>query len=254
MAAKDKSGDRRVISARAAFANVLASLPEGLPTALVAYGHRLPREPKAKSCEDMEVVIPFGPLDHRAMLAEVDRFQPKGQTPIGRSLALLGEHIVVLPEQKRTFVVLITDGEETCNAEPNDQSYPVTVVEALRSNGVEAIVNIVGFDIDDVGIQADLEAIARAGDGIFVSAGNAEELAAAIRSALAVPYEVLDGAGRSVAQGLIDGPALPLPSGQYRLRINGDVPVTVDDVAVERDQPTTLVVHAEGQQLAITRK
>ena len=254
MAAKDKAGQRRVASARAAFANVIGKLPEGLPAALIAYGHRLPREPKIESCDDTEVVIPFGPLDRKALLSAVDSLQPKGQTPIGRALRLLGESIAGQANGRNVMVVLITDGEETCDADPGDPHYPIAVVEALRSKGIEVTVNIIGFDIDDSSVQAELAAVATAGDGAFVTAGDAAELTEAIRAALAVPFDVLDATGRRVAQGRVGGLPLKLPVGIYRLRIAGDTPVAVDDVAIQRGKDTTLVLQAEGDAVAVTRR
>ena len=254
MAAKDTAGQRRVDSARAAFANVIEKLPEGLPAALIAYGHRLPREPKIESCKDTEVVIPFGPLDRKALLSAVESLQPKGQTPIGRALMLLGEDVAGQADGRLVSVVLITDGEETCDADPGDPHYPVAVVETLRSRGIEVTVNIIGFNIDDSSIQAQLAAVARAGDGAFVTAGDADELTAAIRAAIAVPFDVLDAAGRRVAQGRVDGPPLSLPAGTYRLRIAGDTPVAVDNVAIRQDKDTTLVLQAEGGAVAVSRR
>ena len=48
---------------------------------LTAYGHR-----QAKSCEDIEAVVPLGQLDRKAFDAAVDRLKPKGKTPLAAAL------------------------------------------------------------------------------------------------------------------------------------------------------------------------
>ena len=69
-------------------------------------------------------------------------------------------------------VVLITDGEETCDGDP------AAAIQALRGAGFDVRVNIVGFAIDEHRLREEFEAWARAGNGRYVEANDGAQLAA----------------------------------------------------------------------------
>jgi len=254
MAARDASGRRRVDAARAAFAELLADLPDSVSAALVAFGHRLPREPRGESCDDIELVLPFEPLDRAALGRAVAAFQPRGQTPIGRSLALLADHLPDRPGAPPTLVIVITDGEENCNPDPDDPLHPIAVVERLRAQGAEVTVNVVGFDIGSPEIADGLAEIARAGGGIFLESDDTASLGAALRAALAAPYAVRDAAGRIVARGRTGEGPVSLPAGSYRVELGGAAPVAVEAVQVRPGQEKALLLRLEGTEVAVERR
>lgn len=56
------------------------------------------------------------------------------KTPIARSLELVVQDLATVSGER--IVVLITDGEETCDGDP------AAVIEALQTSGIDARVNI----------------------------------------------------------------------------------------------------------------
>ena len=129
---------------------------------LVAYGHR-----REGDCTDIETLIEPGPLDKPSFIDTVNAIKPKGKTPISASL----QHAADLLSYRDTqaTIVLISDGLETCNADPCELS------EQLAKQGVKLTAHVVGFDLEDEA-HASLACIADNTGGIFVPANNAEEL------------------------------------------------------------------------------
>jgi len=101
---------------------VLKELVEGLDDdpmleiALRVYGFNLPGK---SACQDSGLMQDFGPVGkvRSSILQIVDSLSPKGMTPIGYSLK---EAAKDFPKGKdgRNVIVLVTDGEESCLANP----------------------------------------------------------------------------------------------------------------------------------------
>jgi hypothetical protein len=139
-------------------------------------------------------------------------------------------------------VVLISDGMETCGGKLED------VAAAYRDSGVEAVVHVVGFDIEGTDAQKQLEEIARLGGGRYYGARNAGELSKALREAVpTLGFEVYDQTGEKlVSQGSLNGEPVELSPGTYQVRLSGikSDPVTVD---VATGQDVTLRVNDDGK-------
>ncbi|TNF21458.1 MAG: VWA domain-containing protein, partial [Rhodobacteraceae bacterium] len=160
--------------------DVLADLVEGWDAqtnlGLVAYGHR-----SQGDCTDIETLIAPGPLDKAAFTARVAAIKPVGKTPITAAV----QHAADLLSYRDApaTVVLISDGVETCNADP------CALSAQLARQGVKFTAHVVGFDLEDAA-HAGLACIAENTGGVFVSARNAAELHDAldqVQAAMEVP-------------------------------------------------------------------
>ena len=122
---------------------VLKELVEGLDDdpmleiALRVYGFQLPGK---SSCEDSGLMQPFGPVGkvRSSILQIVESLSPKGMTPIGYSLK---EAAKDFPKGKdsRNVIVLVTDGEESCWANP------CAISQELQKDGIILKPYVVGF-------------------------------------------------------------------------------------------------------------
>ncbi|HFA59653.1 MAG TPA: VWA domain-containing protein, partial [Rhodospirillales bacterium] len=245
------AGQRKIAVARTVLRKLVAGLPDEVMIGLRVYGHRYPRKPKARSCTDSQLVVPFQRVDKEAFARFVDSIEPKGQTPIGLSLRRVAEDFGDTPGPK--IVVLITDGEETCSPDPEDPDYPPRVVEELLAQGLEVKVNIVGFDIEKDEVRAFLSDLAARTGGVFYGADNAAELEKALKDALKAPYEVRDMLGKVIARGTIDGGAIEVPAGIYRVEVAASSPLVMEGVRIEAGRETRLDVNKEGSEIAVDR-
>jgi Ca-activated chloride channel family protein len=183
-------GENKIVIARRVMDGLIDGLADGRPVGLIAYGHR-----READCEDIEVVRSLAPLsDKAAMKATVNALSPKGKTPITRSVERAFELLQGRPGP--ATVLVVTDGLETCGGDP------CGAVRAAKAAGGEFAVHVVGFDVarEDV---SQLECMAQAGDGLFLTAENAAELGQAMETVTALPAEV--PAGRLIVKAVADG-------------------------------------------------
>ena len=182
-------GENKIVIARRALGGLVDQLPEDSPAGLIAYGHR-----SEGDCDDIETVVPLGPLSKDSLKKTVDGLNPKGKTPITRSVQQAFE--ALKDREDGATVILVSDGLETCGGDP------CAAVRAAKEQGIEFILHVVGFDVagEDV---SQLECAAQAGDGMFLSAENADELGQALDRAVAMPADA--PAGKLVVKAVADG-------------------------------------------------
>lgn len=170
MAAKIQ-GRSKMDIAKQALTELLLSLPPTTNVAVRAYGHR-----KKDDCADLELIANFGE-SRSAIPAKVNNLKPLGKTPLSGSISASAKDFAGKEGQENT-VILITDGEETCNADP------CAAAKTAHEGGVKVKINVIGFKIEPKE-RAQLECIANAGGGKYVSANDAGELAAATKQVAA---------------------------------------------------------------------
>ncbi len=222
-------GRRRIEVAKEVLTTAITEqIPAGTPTALRVFGHRTPN-----ACEtDQE--IPLGPLDVAAATGRIAAIQAKNlaRTPIADSLAAVRGDLRGV--EGAALIVLVTDGEETCDGDP------AAVIENLRNSGVELSLNIVGFAIDDEQLASEFAAWAEAGGGRYLAANDTATLADSVEDALATPYVVFDANEDTVAEGQLDGEPVELKPGVYRVVVHTS-PVSVSTVEIQSDSTYKLV-------------
>lgn len=224
---KRENGVRRIETAR----NVLTELVnehlgEDRSFALRVFGHR-----EADACRtDLE--IPLGPLDRGAAASRIASINAMNlaKTPIADSLAKVPADLAGVKGPKT--IILITDGEETCDGDP------AAVIEELRSRGLDLQVSVVGFAIDDAQLKSDFETWAELGGGSYFDARSAEELSRSLRTVISGPFRVVDGDGNVVATGVVGGAEVILPSGNYRVEMVGSPQQVLDSVEIRASELT----------------
>jgi hypothetical protein len=214
-------GVRRIDLAKSALTDLAQNaLPDGTAFALRVFGHK-----KAGSCEtDLE--IPLAPIDRKAAVARIQGLTAMNlaKTPIGASLLKVRDDLK--GAKGPLLVVLVTDGEETCNGDPK------AAIQALRTAGLDVRVNIVGFAVDEVVLKETFREWARVGNGGYFDAQNGEQLKSAMRATLRPTYQVLAGT-KVVATGTVNGDPIELPAGNYKVRLLGAAAKDIDEVALE---------------------
>ena len=142
---------------------------------LMAYGHN-----RKGDCSDIEVLQPVGPGTAASIRTRVNALNPMGMTPITESVRRAAAQLRS-SEQKAT-VILVSDGEETCSADP------CALGKELEAAGVDFTAHVVGFDIQK-GSKAhkQLQCLAANTGGRYVDAGDAGELTRALQTVAKVP-------------------------------------------------------------------
>ncbi len=200
-------GKRRIDIARDTLRQLVDSMQGGnAQFALRVFGHR-----KADAC-DTELLLPPSALQAATVKQTIGKLEAKNlaRTPIADSLAQVKTDLASV--KGKALVILLTDGEETCDGDP------AAAITALRKSGLDVRVNIVGFAIDEHALKQQFVAWAAAGGGAYFDAQNGKALAEALQQSLRQPFTVLDEKGATVASGAAGDAALELPAGNYRLQ------------------------------------
>ncbi|WP_299480352.1 VWA domain-containing protein [uncultured Roseibium sp.] len=159
-------GRTKIEIARDAMSNVLGTLPGDLELGLFAYGHR-----QKGKCDDIELIVPPAAGTGAAIKAATDNITPKGKTPLSAAVRQAAE--TMRYTEDRATVVLVTDGIETCNADP------CALGQELARLGINFTAHVIGFGLSpEEGRQ--VACLAENTGGLYIQAGNAEELSGAL--------------------------------------------------------------------------
>ena|GEM_PF-2212732 len=156
-------GTPKIEIARHAIGRMLADWPTGRQLGLMAYGHR-----REGDCDDIETLMPLGPLDSDIVESVLNDITPRGKTPIGASVRAAAEAI-----GQNGSVVVVTDGLENCGADL------CALGEELAASKSGFTVHLIGFDVEDA--EGQLACLADATGGRYIQASDAASLTGALQ-------------------------------------------------------------------------
>jgi len=160
-------GTAKIETAKNVLGTLLKDLPADTKVGLMTYGHR-----EEGDCKDVETLSSIGSDDLATVKDKLYSIVPKGKTPISYSLTqTISEFKNISGENN--YVVLISDGIETCEGDPCDAASEVVAA------GINIKVHVVGFDVSDEA-RKQLQCIADNGDGKYFNASNTEDFKNAI--------------------------------------------------------------------------
>ncbi|MBC8160867.1 MAG: VWA domain-containing protein, partial [Roseiflexaceae bacterium] len=165
-------GQSKMEIAKNVMTRFVDTLPATANVALRVYGHTGSNAEvdRPVSCQGTEQIYPFQPLDAAKFKSAIAGFDATGWTPIAASLEAAQQDFAQFDGATSSNIIyLVSDGIETCDGDP------VAAARALHESGIQAVVNIIGFDVDAEG-TAQLKAAAEAGGGVYYPANNADEL------------------------------------------------------------------------------
>ena len=116
---------------------------ENVELALRIYGHQTKILPGKQDCSDTKLEVPFANANdnYQNIINEIRRLQPKGTTPIARSLEYSAEDFP-LCNNCRNIIILITDGIEACDEDP------CAVALALKEKNIKLKPFVIGLGLD----------------------------------------------------------------------------------------------------------
>jgi Ca-activated chloride channel family protein len=166
-------GKPKLEIARETLKKVLQTVPADMELGLMAYGHR-----EKGSCEDIELVVPPAAGTAAAISSAADSMKFLGKTPLSAAVKKAAEDLKYT-EDKST-VILITDGIETCNADP------CALGKELEQSGVDFTAHVVGFGLTaEEGKQ--VACLAENTGGKYIQAGDEKALEDALKVVVAPP-------------------------------------------------------------------
>jgi len=122
--------------ARDTVKDVLSRLPPDRELGLIAYGHR-----EKGNCGDIELMVPAAKGTSGAVLEAVQSIRFLGKTPLTEAVRQAAEALRYTEEE--ATVVLVTDGLETCEADP------CALGKELANAGLKFTAHVVGFGLSE---------------------------------------------------------------------------------------------------------
>ena len=164
--------------ARAALGQVLQGLPTETELGLMAYGHRTKGD-----CGDIELVVPPAKGSAAAIATAANSLQFLGKTPLTEAVRRAAAEL--RSTEEKATVILITDGIETCEADP------CAVASELEAQGIDFTAHVVGFGLTrEEGQQ--VACLAENTGGQYIEAKDAGALVEALKTTVAVVQPVVE--------------------------------------------------------------
>ena len=161
-------GKAKISIAKEALQSVVKKWNPDTELGLTVYGHRTKGD-----CSDIETVVPVAKVNKKKILSVVKGIQPKGKTPISRTLKKVAEEMK--SSEEKSTIILISDGKESCDADP------CATAKELKKQDINFVAHVIGFNVDKK-TDAQLECIADTTGGEYFSAKNATALNDAMNS------------------------------------------------------------------------
>jgi Ca-activated chloride channel family protein len=154
-------GKAKIVIAKEVLTGLIKDLPDDATVGLVAYGHR-----RKGDCNDVEELVPLGPIEKNKLIKIVQGLGAKGKTPITLSVRKTAQKLKDLKEE--TTIILVSDGKETCEGDP------CALVKELKASGIKFVMHVIGFDVTEEE-RAQLDCMAKAGEGEYFTAKTAKD-------------------------------------------------------------------------------
>jgi len=212
----------KIITAKSVLVDLVNSMDDDIQMGLMVYGHRTKGD-----CDDIELLFHPRPHIRADMIQSIQRINPKGKTPIQRSIAAAAE----LADTHPMSVVLISDGKENCDDNPCE------FLQHIKSTGVRITLHVIGFDVAE-DEKVELTCLADAGGGQYYTADSADELRSALfqikenilpeQSGLGLLvvtgegkdlYSVYNADGSEKVTTAATNTSVELPAGTYRVKL-----------------------------------
>jgi Ca-activated chloride channel family protein len=168
---------RRIDEVRKALAQALPRVVHYRRIGLITYGPG-----SYKQC-NVELKLKPQPNAAQRILHDVSELNPSGKTPLTAAVEQAAE--VLHYRTDPGVVVLLTDGEETCDGAPCDLG------KRLKAQGLQLTVHVIGFRMTAfwTGAQSalDVRCLAEETGGLYITAESQEELVEAFEKTLGCP-------------------------------------------------------------------
>jgi len=192
MNAKLPDGQTRIEAAKAAVADLVAKMDGSTRLSFRAYGHQ--SVPQKRDCKDTALLVGFDSVtaNKAEVIAKAKQIEARGYTPITHSLTLAAQDLG--KEEGERIVVLVSDGQETCAADP------CIAAKALAAADAKLAIHTIGFGVG-AAARTQLQCIANVARGSYFDANSAGDLSAMLARAAATKAVATKQTGGSVKVG-----------------------------------------------------
>jgi hypothetical protein len=167
MNAKLPDKQSRIEAAKAAVTDLVTKMDGSTRLGFRVYGHQ--SAPQKRDCTDTALLVGFDSVNvnKAEVIAKAKQIEARGYTPITHALTLAAQDLA--KEAGERIVVLVSDGQETCAADP------CIAAKALASADAKLVIHTIGFGVG-AAARTQLQCIANVARGSYFDAHNAGDL------------------------------------------------------------------------------
>lgn len=171
-------GQTRMSAAKRTILETLQKIPKQVPVGLRVYG-----TDTYNACRSTRLMVPVMPNNRYQIASQMTKIRPTGMTPITYSLDTAVRSDFNHLNGKRN-IILISDGMETCDADPCD------LAVSMVQNGVDIKINVIGYGLRELDGIRQLKCAALATKGKFYNTHTAAELSNSLDQLLGARKDV----------------------------------------------------------------
>ncbi|MBA4606958.1 VWA domain-containing protein [Aeromicrobium sp. Marseille-Q0843] len=205
MAERTGGGSTRIQAAKDGLDAVIDGLPDEQRVGFRVYGASDVAEDDPAACTDSERIVDLDTDNRDALRQAVADYEPVGWTPTSHALR---EAAKDLGDSGQRTIVLVSDGEPTCDPDP------CVVAREIAKDGIDIRIDVVGFDVSG-GARKTLQCVADEGNGTYYDADDAESLTDSLRVSSVRASRPFDLTGTPVKGTPTEDGAPLLAPGQY---------------------------------------
>jgi Ca-activated chloride channel family protein len=198
-------GRPKIDIAKESLTGVVGDLDDEARVGLRVYGAEVFDRSEPGACTDSQLVVPIGTDNRPDLRREIRGYEPFGETPISYSLRQAAEDLGT--EGKRT-ILLVSDGEETCNTDP------CATAAALAETDIEVKIDVVGLAVSG-STREQLRCVAERGNGTYYDADSVDDLTSSLDTLATRAFRPFRLTGTPVAGASDPAEAPVLQPGQY---------------------------------------
>ena len=226
MSERTGGGATRIQAAKDGLNAVIDALPESQRVGFRVYGASDVAEDDPAACRDSDRVVELGTDNRDDLRRAVDDYEPVGWTPTSHALR---EAAKDLGDSGQRTIVLVSDGEPTCDPDP------CVVAQEIAKDGIDLRIDVVGFDVSGKA-RTTLQCVADRGNGTYYDADDAESLTDSLRVSSVRASRPFDLTGTPVKGTPAPEGAPTLTGGQYTDTVALDGPA---NYVLARSEPGT---------------
>ena len=204
MAQPAGGGQTKIAAARKALTTVVEGLPDEAEVGLRVFGATVFSRTDKGSCTDSQVVVEPGTGNRDALSTAIGDYEPYGETPIPHALQ---EAARDLGDEGTRSIVLVSDGESTCDPDP------CTVAAELQKDGIDLQIDVVGLSVSGKA-RAQLQCIAEKGNGTYYDADSAADIESRLTRVASRALRPFTLSGAPIVGGAESSPT-PVEVGEY---------------------------------------
>lgn len=161
-------GGTKIAAAKSALRDVVQGLPVEAEVGLRVFGAEVFSRDQKGACTDSQRVVDPGTDNRGELVSAIGRYKPFGETPIPHALQ---EAAKDLGGEGDRSIVLVSDGESTCDPDP------CVVAGQLAQDGIDLTIDVVGLSVSGEA-RRQLQCIADRGNGTYYDADSAQDIEA----------------------------------------------------------------------------